>query len=37
MHVAAAAENGFYLAVDGLDAHGAGNGDGLAVDDTDGV
>jgi len=35
VHVAAAAENSFYLPVDGFDAHGAGNGDGLAVDDAD--
>ena len=37
MHVAAAAENGLYLAVDGFDPHGASNGDGLTVDDADGV
>ena len=36
-HVAAAAENGSYLAVDGFDAHGASNGDRVAFDDADRV
>lgn len=37
VHIAAAAENGFYLAVDGFDAHRAGDGDGLAVYNSYGV
>jgi hypothetical protein len=36
-HVAAAAQDGLRLAVHNFEAHGSGDGDGLAVDDANGV
>jgi hypothetical protein len=36
-NVAAAAQDGFYLAVGGFDGHGTGDVDGFSFDDADGV
>jgi len=36
-HITAAAQDGFCLAVDNIEAHRSSDGDGFAVDDADGV